>query len=264
MCKYFGFVIRIFRLLFRICLPTLGPVPDFRYPHFCPLARATEILAERWTLLILRELFCGPQRFSDLRRRLVGISTSVLTERLARLEERGLVGRRTLPAPAASQIYELREAGRALARPMGELMRWGLRWLEPNPEDHFEPEWFGLGLRFFALRRPLPVHRFRLIVDAADPEAPPALDWLVTTGNEGVAIAAVPPEGPAELVPEPELTVGGPALPLMGVVSRTLPARDLIAGGALRAEGDLDLLDVLPGCFDFSPDGPAEADRPGT
>lgn len=54
----------------------------FRYEQFCPLARAAEILGERWTLLILRELVCGPQRYSDLRRRLPGVSSSVLSQRL--------------------------------------------------------------------------------------------------------------------------------------------------------------------------------------
>ncbi len=78
-------------------------VGSFRYAQFCPLACAAEILGERWTLLILRELFVGPQRFTDLRRRLPGISSSILATRLARLEERGIVARSSLapPTPAA-------------------------------------------------------------------------------------------------------------------------------------------------------------------
>ena len=58
-------------------------MPDFRYAQFCPIARASEILAERWTPLIARELLIGPQRFSDLKQRLAGVSTSVLSARLA-------------------------------------------------------------------------------------------------------------------------------------------------------------------------------------
>ena len=67
---------------------------EFRYRQFCPLARAAEILGERWTLLLIRDFLLGPQRFCDLRRRLPDISPSVLTERLNRLEERGLIHRR--------------------------------------------------------------------------------------------------------------------------------------------------------------------------
>ena len=79
---------------------------EFRYRQFCPLARAAEILGERWTLLILRELSLGPQRFSDLRRRLDSISSSVLTDRLTRLEARGLV--RCCWALSASALMRLK------------------------------------------------------------------------------------------------------------------------------------------------------------
>ena len=64
---------------------------EFRYAQYCPLARAAEVVGERWTLLVVRELLLGPKRFSDLKRALLGVSTSVLSERLARLEERGVV-----------------------------------------------------------------------------------------------------------------------------------------------------------------------------
>lgn len=235
----------------------------FRYAQFCPLARAAEILGERWTLLVIRELFCGPQRFSDLRRRLPGLSSSVLAERLSRLEERGIVRQRTLPAPAASRVYELAEAGRALERPMGELMRWGIRWLEPEQGDHFEPEWLGLGLRFFAKRSPTPAHRFRLTVAAADPAAPPALDLCIEGGPGGTRIEEVPAGSPRG-GPPAELGLAGPALPLMGCVTRTLAGRDLVARGILQAEGDLALVELLPDCFDFSPEGPARERAPGS
>ena len=84
---------------------------DFRYAQFCPLARVAEIFGERWTLLIMRDLFVGPQRFSDLRRRLPGISASVLSQRLHRLETNGLVRRGTLPPPGRADIIELTELG---------------------------------------------------------------------------------------------------------------------------------------------------------
>ena len=115
-------------------------MPDHRYAQFCPIARAAEVLGERWTLLILRELFCGPQRFSDLARRLPGISSSVLAERLGRLEARGIAMRRELPPPAPATLYELTPLGSALEPLMLQLVRFGVRMLDaPRPEDHLEP-----------------------------------------------------------------------------------------------------------------------------
>ena len=112
---------------------------DFRYAQFCPLARATEVLGERWTLLVVRELLLGPQRFSDLRRRLPGVSTSVLSARVRRLEERGVVRRRMLAPPAASSVLELTELGRGLRSAVIALSRWGLALMEPMREgDHYE------------------------------------------------------------------------------------------------------------------------------
>ena len=100
-------------------------MPEFRYAQFCALARAAEIVGERWTLLIVRDLTLGPLRFSDLRRRLKGVSPSVLSERLTQLERRGLIERRVLGPPAASTVYELSEMGRALQPAMIELTKWG-------------------------------------------------------------------------------------------------------------------------------------------
>jgi DNA-binding HxlR family transcriptional regulator len=136
-------------------------VTEFRYAQFCPLARATELLGERWTLLVVRDLLTA-LRFSDLRSRLRGISSSVLAARLERLEARGLVAQRELPAPAASVVYELTEAGRALRPVIVELARWGLRFLlPPNPNDHTEPAWATLFAELFQ------------VSDGGDPASPP-------------------------------------------------------------------------------------------
>src|SRR5256712_7819045 len=112
------------------------------YPQFCALARALELLGERWTLLIVRELLLGPKRFSDLKGRLDGISSSVLSQRLSRLEEDGLVQRSYLQPPAASTVFDLTALGRALEPAMFDLIRWGGRFLYPaRPNERREPEW---------------------------------------------------------------------------------------------------------------------------
>ncbi|WP_229053467.1 helix-turn-helix domain-containing protein [Aeromicrobium sp. Leaf350] len=95
------------------------------YRDLCGIARALDVVGERWALLVVRELLLGPKRFADLHRGLPGMSQNVLTQRLRELEDSGvLVRRRALP-PAAGLIYELTESGRALEPVLLALGRWG-------------------------------------------------------------------------------------------------------------------------------------------
>ena len=84
------------------------------YGQYCGLARAVEILGERWGLLIVRDLLIEPKRFTDLQRGLPGIPSNVLTSRLKELEAANVVTRRVLPRPAGSIVYELTDYGREL------------------------------------------------------------------------------------------------------------------------------------------------------
>ena len=86
------------------------------YQDRCPIARALDVVGERWALLVVRELLLGPQRFSDLQRALPGASWNMLTDRLRELATHGVVSRRRLPPPAASTVYELTQRGRGLAQ----------------------------------------------------------------------------------------------------------------------------------------------------
>ena len=95
------------------------------YDQFCGIARALDLVGERWALLVVRDLILGPKRFTDLRRGLAGIGTNILAARLKELERGGVVRRRTLPPPAASAVYELTDYGRALEGPLLALGRWG-------------------------------------------------------------------------------------------------------------------------------------------
>jgi DNA-binding HxlR family transcriptional regulator len=81
------------------------------YNQNCPVAKGLDILGERWTLLILRELFGGPRRYSDLRAELPGIATNLLAERLKELQDAGLVDRAELPPPVARTVYSLSDVG---------------------------------------------------------------------------------------------------------------------------------------------------------
>src|SRR6266545_7978857 len=84
------------------------------YEQYCALARALDVVGERWTLLIVRDLLMGPKRYTDLRAGLPGIATDILTARLRTLEEAGFVRRRELPRPAPAIVYELTEPGTEL------------------------------------------------------------------------------------------------------------------------------------------------------
>jgi len=106
-------------------------MPARSYGHYCPVAKTLELVGERWTLLIVRELLVGPQRFTDLHAALEGIPRNLLADRLRDLEAHDLVAKRDLPPPAARSVYELTEAGRGLLPVIGALAQWGLTHLPP-------------------------------------------------------------------------------------------------------------------------------------
>jgi DNA-binding HxlR family transcriptional regulator len=104
------------------------------YNQYCGLAYALDVVGERWTLLIIRELIAGPRRFKDLVGGLPGISTNLLAERLKFLEQQELLHRRVLPPPAGSTVYELTALGQTLEPTLLELGRWGSQFVPPARE----------------------------------------------------------------------------------------------------------------------------------
>ncbi|MEW5960470.1 MAG: winged helix-turn-helix transcriptional regulator [Chloroflexota bacterium] len=104
------------------------------YNQYCGLAYALDIVGERWTLLIIRELMAGPRRFTDLMDGLPGMSTNLLAERLKSLEQRGLLCRRVLPPPAGSTVYELTALGQTLETTLLELGKWGSQFVPSSAE----------------------------------------------------------------------------------------------------------------------------------
>jgi DNA-binding HxlR family transcriptional regulator len=117
------------------------------YDQYCAIARALEVVGDRWTLLLVRELLTGPKRHTDLRAGLPGIATNVLGDRLQLLQQAGLVRRTTLPPPAASTVYELTDRGRQLKPVLLALAGWGLPLLDsPRDQDTFRLSWLVLAL----------------------------------------------------------------------------------------------------------------------
>jgi DNA-binding HxlR family transcriptional regulator/putative sterol carrier protein len=118
------------------------------YGQHCGLARALELVGERWALLVVRDLLGGPKRFTDLRRGLPRIPSNVLSARLKELESEGIIGRRLQAAPHRGVVYELTPYGRELEDVVLRLGRWGAESLpDPGPDDIVTPDSLVLALR---------------------------------------------------------------------------------------------------------------------
>ncbi|MEM9041530.1 MAG: helix-turn-helix domain-containing protein [Actinomycetota bacterium] len=131
------------------------------YRQQCPVTRALDVIGDRWTLVIVRDLLDGPRRFRRLRDDLDRISPTLLAERLDRLCQDDLVER-------CDRGYRLTERGRGLAPVIDELGRWGLAWMgagDGSPDDAFHDHFRRLGLRFMIRPEVLPDRGFRLGVE---------------------------------------------------------------------------------------------------
>lgn len=142
-----------------------------RYGQYCPVARATEILADRWTLLIVRELLADVDHFNELERGLPGISRSLLVERLRRLMQTGVI-EREVDARTQRTAYRLTGAGRELQRVIDVLGNWGARFAfgDPRPEE-LDPIvllwWMRRRIEFCQLQRPRMLIQFQFTGRAA-------------------------------------------------------------------------------------------------
>ncbi|MGZ6617563.1 MAG: winged helix-turn-helix transcriptional regulator [Solirubrobacteraceae bacterium] len=126
------------------------------YGQRCPIARGLDVVGERWTLLVVRELMLGPRRYTDLTDGLPGVGTNILASRLADLQSAGVVAKRELPPPTAVTVYELTDAGRALGGTLTALSEWGERYGTPASESQaVRPQWIltGIGRRHPELLR---------------------------------------------------------------------------------------------------------------
>ncbi|WP_420645113.1 winged helix-turn-helix transcriptional regulator [Candidatus Leptofilum sp.] len=108
----------------------------YKYGQYCPIAKAVEILGDRWTLLIVRDLLTGTRHFNNLERGLPGISRGLLAERLRRLQRMGLVEKVAVANGRQRTAYYLTEAGQELHTVIDSLLVWGARWAFEEPEEN--------------------------------------------------------------------------------------------------------------------------------
>jgi DNA-binding HxlR family transcriptional regulator len=117
------------------------------YQQYCSVARALDVVGDRWVLLIVRELLAwGPSRYSDLKRGLPTIASNLLADRLKAMEAEGLIERHEAPAPVSATLYHLTDRGRELQDVVRALAEWGLERMisGPDADDALQPHWTAL------------------------------------------------------------------------------------------------------------------------
>ena len=176
------------------------------YDQFCALARALDVVGDRWTLLIVRELFARDNRYSDLRDALPGIATNLLAERLRQLREAGVIEAYDALPPVRATIYRLTARGRELRPAMRALVAWGLPLMAMGQgADAFRTQWLVMAVRILfdevdvADLAPLTV-----LVDVGDEPA------TIEVSCEGLSMELGPPasEAQVEVTGEPEQVFG--------------------------------------------------------
>lgn len=203
------------------------------YGQYCPLAKTLDLLGQRWTPLIIRDLLLGPKRYTDLLERLSGMGTGLLANRLRLLESEGLVARRALGPPARATAYELTGDGLAVAEALAPLALWGTRSrLVAHPRgDTVRGEWHLLALVGALTASPAVGGRYVFEI-RVEPGA-------VFIGLDPDGCSLVAPVA----YPDARLTIDEEAV--VDMVSGAAAYQDLLEAGRLRIEGAEDAVDVL-------------------
>jgi DNA-binding HxlR family transcriptional regulator len=211
-----------------------------RYDDACGAAHALDLVGERWALLVIRELMLGPKRFSDLRADLAGISANILTQRLEGLEAAGVLARRKLPPPAASQVYELTPWGYESEPIFQTLGRWAARSPQHDPS---------LPLSSVSL-----FLSFRTMFDPArDRSMKARIGFRLGAETFVVRIAAGRITATRAPLDREDVVFTGTAPAIAAAVYGGVPLEALAAQGALSVEGDLTLAKRFVTLFPLPP-----------
>ena len=216
----------------------------WRYRQYCPVARAAEIFADRWTPLIIREMLAGVSHFNQIQRGLPDISRSLLSTRLKELEAAGVVAR-TVGAGPRSTEYRLTPAGEELSGVVERLGAWGSRWAfgDPRPEE-LDP-----ALLLWKMRRRIHLNRLppgRVVVEFEFIGQRRARLWLVLKREEA-SVCLKPPGFDSNLVVNADLST------FYRVWLGRLPFEAALRTGKVRLEGPRDLVRQFPRWLKWSP-----------
>jgi DNA-binding HxlR family transcriptional regulator len=192
------------------------------YGQFCAVAKALDVIGDRWTLLIVRELLVrGPSRYTDVRRGVPGIATNLLADRLRELERAGVIESRVAPPPVATTLFRLTPRGEALEPVLHELGRWGGPLLaEGRGDDDFQGHWLVVPARV-------------LLRDHA-PDDPPATIELRTDDEPvTVEVGGGDVDTRAGAASRPDAVLEGPPELVLAVLAGRLPLAEAQAAGLL-------------------------------
>ena len=196
------------------------------YDEYCSIAKSLDLVGDRWTLLVVRELSLrGPSRYTDLRNGLPGVATNLLADRLRDLEAAGLVAREEAPPPIATTLFRLTERGAGLKPVLDELMRWGLPLMvEQRDADAVRSHWLAGALEVMLGDRRTDGDPVTLELRLGDGPI------VLTAADGGVKLSL----GAAS---DPDAALAGPPRPIMGLLLGYL---DLAAAEAMgvTVEGD--------------------------
>jgi DNA-binding HxlR family transcriptional regulator/putative sterol carrier protein len=209
------------------------------YGQYCAVAGALDIVGERWTLLVVRDLLMGPKRYTDIQDGLPGIPSDILTARLRTLQNAGLVDRRRLPRPAPATVYELTERGRLLAPVVGGLARVGFEFLGSPADDADLPaERLVLSLRpaFRADTTPTLEATYQLALGAEE--------FVVAVRSGRLDVR----RGTAD---DPDLTLSTDPVTLMRILRREIAPESAVDAGTLRLRGDAAALEPFITAFEL-------------
>lgn len=215
------------------------------YGQFCPVAKAAEIVAERWTPLVLRELLMGGRRFNEIRRGVPLMSPSLLSQRLRALERAGIVEKRAVAEGSGSK-YLLTRAGEELRGVIEGLGTWGARWARSD----LSPDDLDAGLLMWDMRRrlipeKLPSRRITVEFNFPDERSPQRYYWLVLDRPE-IDLCLQPPGYEADL----RVTAAVAALTAVWTGDRTMASAT--ASRDIRIEGPRELQRAFPGWLALS------------
>jgi DNA-binding HxlR family transcriptional regulator len=205
------------------------------YDEYCALAKSLDVVGDRWTLLIVRELeLQGACRYTDLRNGLPGIATNLLADRLRELEQAGVISREDAPPPIATTLFHLTPRGEQLQPVLEDLTRWGLPLMtEQHPKDAVRSHWLAWAIE--------------LMLTDHEPKHPPVTIEL-RIGDRPIVIqtrdgAIHTRLGPTE---NPDVTLTGDAKPVLELLFGVLEPADADHAG-VTYEGDLKTIDRIRG-----------------
>jgi len=201
------------------------------YDEYCSLAKSLDVIGDRWTLLIVRELTLrGACRYTDLRNGLPGIATNLLADRLRELEHAGVIAREDAPPPIATTLFRLTPRGEQLRPVLEDLTRWGLPLMtEQRPDDAVRSHWLAWALE-------------QMLVDRETDAS--AITVQIVTGDQPIVVEIGDGAVHSRLgrVEDADVTLTGPPMPILGLLLGLRSLSDAEASG-VEYEGNPAVLD---------------------